>query len=101
VVDPELKDARGYNIDLGYRGKIKDWLQFDVSAYLLQYNNRVGTVTVSGTPSYRLITNVGNSTSKGIESYIEFNFLRAFTKTTKSDLILFSSYGYTDARYSS
>jgi Fe(3+) dicitrate transport protein len=101
VVDPDLEDSKGYNIDFGYRGKVKDFLQFDVSGYSLQYNNRIGTVTVSGTPSYRLITNVGNSTSRGIESYIEFNPVRAFTKNTKADLIVFGSYGYTRARYGS
>jgi len=100
VVDQYLKDSKGYNADLGYRGKIKDYLQFDVSAYYLQYNNRIGTVTVSGTPSYRLITNVGNSISRGIESYVEFNPVRAFTKSKKADLIVFGSYGYTHARYS-
>ena len=66
----------------------------------MQYNNRIGTITVSGTPSYRLITNVGSSTSKGIESYIEFNPVRAFSKSHKTDLIIFGSYGYTHARYS-
>jgi len=100
VVDPELEDAKGYNADLGYRGKLKDYLQFDVSGYYLQYNKRIGTVTVSGSPSYRLITNVGNSTSKGIEGYIEFNPVRAFTKSSTADLIIFGSYGYTNARYS-
>lgn len=99
VVDQDLKDAKGYNIDLGYRGKVKDFLQFDVSGYYLQYNNRIGTVTVNATPSYRLITNVGSSISKGIESYIEFNPLRAFTKNTKADIIVFTSYAYTHARY--
>ena len=101
VVDSDLKDSKGYNIDFGYRGKIKNWLQFDVSGYYLQYNNRIGTVTISGIPSYRLITNVGNSSSKGIESYIEFNPVRAFSKRSKADLILFGSYGYVNARYSS
>jgi len=101
VVDPDLKDAKGYNIDFGYRGKIKDWLQFDVSGFFLQYNNRIGTISVNAATSYRLITNVGNSSSKGIESYIEFNPVRAFIKNTKADLILFGTYGYTDARYSS
>jgi Fe(3+) dicitrate transport protein len=100
VVDPDLEDAKGYNIDLGYRGKIKDFLNFDISGYYLQYNNRIGTVTVSATPSYRLITNVGSSTSKGAETYVEFNPVRAFIKNTKSDLILFGSYAYTHARYS-
>ncbi|WP_052324272.1 TonB-dependent receptor domain-containing protein [Flavihumibacter sp. ZG627] len=100
VVDPNLKDAKGYNIDLGYRGKVKNFIQFDVSGFYLQYDNRVGTVSVSGTPSYRLITNVGNSTSKGFEGYLEFNPIRAFTKSNHTDLIIFGSYGYTDARYS-
>jgi Fe(3+) dicitrate transport protein len=100
IVDPDLKDAKGYNIDLGYRGKLKDFFQFDVSGYYLQYNNRIGTITVAGTPSYRLITNVGSSVSKGIESYIEFNPARAFTKNKKTDLIIFGSYAYTHARYS-
>jgi len=101
VVDPELEDAKGYNADIGYRGKIKDWLQFDISGFYLQYNNRIGTVTVAGTPSYRLITNVGNSSSKGIESYLEFNPVRAFASKAKADLIVFGSYGYINARYSS
>ena len=100
VVDADLKDAKGYNIDLGYRGKVKDFLQFDISGFYLQYDNRVGTITVSGTPSYRLITNVGSSTSKGFEGYAEFNPFRAFGKNKDADLIIFGSYGYTDAKYS-
>ncbi len=100
VVDPDLKDAKGFNIDLGYRGKVNNYLQFDVSGFYLQYDNRVGTVTVSGTPSYRLITNVGSSTSKGFEGYVEFNPIRAFGKSKDADLIIFGSYGYTNAKYS-
>jgi Fe(3+) dicitrate transport protein len=99
VVDPNLKDAKGYNIDLGYRGKLKNYLQFDVSVFYLQYNNRVGVITPTGA-SYRLITNVGNSVSKGAETFIEFNPVRAFTKSKNSDLILFASYSYTNAKYS-
>jgi Fe(3+) dicitrate transport protein len=99
IVDTDLKDAKGYNIDLGYRGKVKNYLQFDISGFYLQYNNRVGTITTSGS-NYRLITNVGASTSKGLETYFEFNPVRAFTNSNNSDLILFSSYAYTDARYS-
>jgi Fe(3+) dicitrate transport protein len=99
LVDPDLKDAKGYNFDIGYRGKVKNYLQFDISGFYLQYNNRVGTITPSGT-NYRLITNVGASNSKGLESYIEFNPIRAFTNSVHSDIILFSAYSFTDARYS-
>lgn len=99
VVDEDLKDSRGYNIDLGYRGKVKNYLRFDVSAFYLQYNNRTGTITVAGTPSYRLITNIGSSTSKGLESYMELNVLRALHIVKQADLQLFAAYSYTDAKY--
>ena len=99
TVDSDLKDSKGFNFDIGYRGKLKNYLQFDISAYMLQYNNRVGTITTSGT-NYRLITNVGRSISKGIESYIEFNPLKAFTNKVHTDLILYSSYAFTNAKYS-
>lgn len=99
VVDPDLSDAKGYNIDLGYRGKVKSYLQFDVSVYYLSYQNRIGTVTPAGA-SYRLITNVGNSISKGLEGFVEFNPVKAFAPSNTTDLLLFASYSYTDARYS-
>ena len=98
-IDPDLKDARGFNFDIGYRGKVKNYLQFDISGYFLQYNNRIGSITPSGA-SYRLMTNVGASANKGIESYIEFNAMRAFSKSEEIDFTLFSAYSYTDARYS-
>jgi Fe(3+) dicitrate transport protein len=99
MIDQDLKDAKGYNLDLGYRGKVKNYLQFDLSGFYLQYNNRVGAITPLGA-NYRLVTNVGASTSKGLETYIEFNPIRAFTNSSNSDIIFFSSYSYTDARYS-
>ena len=101
VVDQDLEDAKGFNADLGFRGMIGEFVKVDVSAFYLQYNNRIGTITVTGTPSYRLITNVGNSTSKGFEAFAEINILRAIRKNSKADLLLFGSYSYTNAKYSS
>jgi Fe(3+) dicitrate transport protein len=99
VVDDNLKDAKGYNIDLGYRGKIKNYIQFDVSGYYLQYNNRIGSITPAGA-TYRLITNVGASTSKGFEGYAEINPIKALQKNSKIDLLIFTTYSYTNAKYS-
>ena len=88
LIDEDLKDARGYNLDIGYRGKVKNYLQFDLSGFYLQYNNRVGTIIPLGA-NYRLVTNVGASTSKGLETYIEFNPVRAFSNSVHSDIIFF------------
>jgi Fe(3+) dicitrate transport protein len=99
VIDPNLRDSKGFNFDLGYRGKIKDFLQFDISVYRLKYNNRIGTIIPSGA-NYRLVTNVGNSNSKGIESFFEFNPIKAFKVNTHFDLSIFNSYSFIDATYS-
>lgn len=102
VIDENLRDAKGYNADLGYRGKISNYLFFDVSAYFLRYNNRIGVIVQQRTDGsfYNYRTNVGNSTSKGIESLVEFNPVKAFSKDSKwGDISFFVSYGYTDARY--
>ncbi len=102
VIDQDLKDARGYNADLGYRGKIKSWLFFDAGIFFLQYNNRIGTIVQQRTDGsfYNYRTNVGNSSSKGFEGMIEFSPVKAFRSTiNKADLSVFVSYCYTDAKY--
>ncbi len=103
VIDPNLQDSRGYNLDLGYRGKLKDFLFFDVSAFYLQYNDRIGLIARQRADGsfYNLRTNVGNSHSKGVEALAEFNPIKAFSNNLKKgSFSLFVSAGYTDARYS-
>lgn len=102
-IDPNLKDAKGYNTDIGYRGKVKNILQFDFSAFLLQYNNKVGTLSQQRADGsfYNLTTNVGNSISKGVEAFVEWNISKMWTDSkTKGELIVFTSYAYNDARFS-
>jgi Fe(3+) dicitrate transport protein len=102
VIDQQLKDAQGYNIDLGYRGRLKDYLFFDVSAYWLQYNIRIGLIAQQKADGsfYNLRTNVGNSSSKGIEALVEFSPIKAFLKNTQfGNITLFTSIALIDARY--
>ena len=73
IIDPELKDASGYNLDFGYRGRIKEHLNFDVGGFMLEYNDRIGTYDLDGTP-FR--TNVGTSLSTGLEAYVEIDPVR-------------------------
>jgi Fe(3+) dicitrate transport protein len=102
VIDQNLNDAKGYNIDLGYRGRIKDYLFFDVSGFILQYNNRIGLIAQQNLDGsfYNLRTNVGNSSSKGVEALIEFNPIKAWMPTSKiGNITLFASVAVIDARY--
>jgi Fe(3+) dicitrate transport protein len=97
VIDPNLKDAAGYNIDGGYRGKVKDWLSFDVGGFYLLYDNRIGTITQNGLP-YK--TNIGTSVSQGAELFVEIDPIRIFTpKSSVGYITLYASYAYVDAKY--
>ena len=103
VIDPKLKDANGFNADLGYRGTVKNFLNFDIGLFYLAYNKRIGTILVNpGTANeYTLRTNVANSVHKGLESYIEFNLLKYLNASSDKGLSLFNSLGLIDAKYTS
>jgi len=102
-IDPNLKDANGFNADLGYRGTVKNYLNFDVGLFYLAYNKRIGTVLINqGTANeYTLRTNVANSAHKGIESYIEFNLLKYLNNNSIKGLSIFNSLALIDAKYTS
>lgn len=102
-IDSQLKDADGFNSDLGYRGTVKNYLNFDVGLFYLAYNNRIGTVLKNaGTANqYTLRTNVANSVHKGLESYIEFNLLKYLNHSSKKGLSIFNSLALIDAKYTS
>ncbi len=102
VIDANLKDAKGVNADVGYRGKIKDFLKFDVSAFLLDYSSRVGTIRQQRQDGsfYNFRTNVGGSRSRGVELFAEYNITNSLNADDRlGDLEVFTSYAYNDARY--
>lgn len=103
VIDPHLKDAKGYNADLGYRGTVKNYLNFDIGLFYLAYNKRIGTVLVNAGAAneYTLRTNVANSIHKGIESYVEFNLLKYLNNNSNRGLSVFNSLAVLDAKYKS
>lgn len=89
VADKNLKDARGYNLEAGFRGK---WniLQWDVNYFQLFYKNRLGTIAQKNSAGDDIIfrTNIGNSLTRGVELFTQADLplsrgavLSAFTAT--------------------
>lgn len=96
VSDKNLKDAYGYNAEIGFRGQWK-FLKWDVTGFQLQYNNRLGTLAQTNTSGDLIIfrTNIGNSQTKGIELFVQGDF----SIGSQASLSLFTSTSYMDARY--
>lgn len=96
-VDKDLKNAFGYNAEIGMRGKLAKHFQYDISLFQLQYNNRMGSLVLNdaSSGSYIYRTNVGDSRSRGIELFTQYRF----ALSNYFFVGLFSSSAYTDARY--
>ena len=104
-IDPNLKDASGFNADLGYRGTFKNYLNFDFSLFYLSYNNRIGGVRqfvnndpTQGTFLYR--TNLGETINKGIEGFVNLNVTKFLEIDEKlGNIDLFATISFIDSRY--
>jgi Fe(3+) dicitrate transport protein len=101
-IDKNLKDSKGFNSDLGFRGTIRNFLNFDFGGFYMAYNQRIG-VTLDIDPitgDYISVRkNIANSVHKGIESYVEFNVLKYLNSESNYGLSIFNSYAYIDAQY--
>ncbi|HET9825689.1 MAG TPA: TonB-dependent receptor, partial [Chitinophagaceae bacterium] len=100
-IDPNLKDSKGYDVDLGYRGRLLNILQFDLDAFYLFYGDRIGLVSETNAAGTNLLTtNIGNSRSIGIEAFAELSLLKLLHyKDANTDVRVFTSLSYDDAKY--
>lgn len=96
IIDNDLEDAYGYNAEIGFRGTW-EFLRWDVTGFLLQYNNRMGSIAETDTAGNLTIykTNIGNSQTKGLEMFVQGDFYL----NDKSTLSVFTSTSYMDAKY--
>lgn len=101
-VDQNLKDAKGYNLDVGFRGSINDYIVFDISGYYMSYDNRIGVIAQQRANGsfYNYRTNIGNSYSTGFEGMAEIRPLKALLKGNRfGDISMHVTYAYTKALY--
>jgi len=103
IIDPKLKDERGYNSDIGVRGKIKNKLYFDASVYMLFYNNRIGTRLTTDTVWFKPIqyrTNISQSRTIGFEMMIEADWIKLLSiNDNENKLSTFINFSYNNANY--
>jgi Fe(3+) dicitrate transport protein len=74
----DLKNAFGYNAELGIRGALKQGLlKYELTLFQIQYNNRLGNLLAAENGvTYIYKTNIGNSQTNGAELYAEIMPIR-------------------------
>lgn len=75
-IDPDLTDEKGYTFDGGIRGKVSNKITYDISAFGVAYNKKIGEVI--GTDLKRVRTNVGDAFTYGLETFANINLQKTF-----------------------
>ena len=93
VVNENIKDEDGFTFDLGLRGNYHEMLYFDISSFLLSYNERIGFIQKlmpdGNVKSER--GNVGDATIYGLESLFNLNLSSIFDLKQHSSNIFFNT----------
>lgn len=106
VIDPNMTDERGYTVDIGFRGKLKEGLiYFDAGYFIMRYQNRIGQVLqavendqgVRRVVTYR--TNIADARFQGFELYEELDFVKLFKQDAKWTISWFNNLALINAIY--
>jgi Fe(3+) dicitrate transport protein len=98
IIDSLITDEKGFTADLGLRGRWLKYLAFDVGAFALQYNNRIGILLDSR--ANRVRKNIGTAFIYGIEAFADWNMAETFLKDNKKvKLNIFINTALTDSEY--
>ncbi|MGB5981286.1 MAG: TonB-dependent receptor [Nonlabens sp.] len=75
TINPDISDERGFTTDLGLRGNYRNLISYDVNAFGLFYNDRIGFVQKEQSDGSINTErgNVGDAVIYGLESLIDFN----------------------------
>ncbi len=102
IVDENIVDSKGFTSGLGFRGRWNKFISYDLSAFGLFYNDRIGIVLESSGPNKgdRLRTNIGDAFIYGIESLIDVNLLSLLNIGSNNySTSIFSNLSVIDSEY--
>lgn len=98
LIDPAITDESGFTSDVGFRGKINNLIVYEVGAFGLLYNDRIGIILDDR--ANRIRKNIGQAFIYGLEIFGDINLLHAFgAKSSTYHLNLFVNAAWTDSRY--
>lgn len=98
IVDPEIRDESGFSMDLGFRGRLASALSWDLSSFIIYYDDRIGIIFDDR--ANRVRKNIGTARIMGVEALIQWNIIRSM-KLETSDYLLdaFINVAVSDSKY--
>jgi len=100
-ISPDIDDEKGFTADLGFRGNINNIVSYDIGAFGLFYNDRIGFIQRAfGDGSVKTERgNVGDAVMYGIESLIDVNLNKLFIENNDYSFNYFINTSFIDSKY--
>lgn len=103
VVDPQIRDERGFTADVGVKGTHQEKIRYEFTFFYLSYLDRIGQVLRADRAplylDYRYRTNIADARNVGVEIFAEVNLLKCWFPLTLNQVNLFTNIAWIDARY--
>lgn len=102
VIDPNLQDEKGYSLDFGLRSDQTTVFNYDVSYFVLDYDNRIGEVQFydENNRVLRRRGNIGRALVQGLEAYGEVDVIGLiYTNQADWNTVVFSNIALINSKY--
>ena len=98
IVDPEISDERGATADIGIKGKINKFFYYDLTAYSILYDDKIGIILDER--ANRVRKNIGTAIIAGTESLLSLNVAKMMsTGIPKYKFEFFVNAAFTYSQY--
>lgn len=97
LIDTNITDEQGYNLDLGFRAENPGHFDLDISGFVLSYDQRIGEILkrvddpILITTTKRFRTNISDALIYGLEIFIEGDAIKLFSDSSQHKLNLFAN----------
>ncbi len=89
--NPDLKPEYLTNYEIGIRGNLIQKINYQVSYFLMDFEDQIETVPLPDNPYLEIYENIGDTRHQGVEASVNAQII--------DNLSAFVSYSYLDARY--
>ena len=80
LVPEDLQESRAVQYEIGFRGRPVTWASWDVSGFLLDFDDQIGTIALPG--GFSTLANVGRAQHYGVEAAGELNIVGLIDATS-------------------
>jgi len=73
IVPQDLEESKAWQYEIGFRGNPRPWVTWDMSGFLLDFDDQIGTIALPGGLS--TVANVGRAQHLGVEASLEVDLI--------------------------